>query len=605
MCGIFGSYSFNGEKVSDSIVKNISSSLHHRGPDNSGHFQNSTALLGNCRLSILDLSEKSNQPIVSEDKQTVVVQNGEIYNYIELREELRGDGFNFQTDGDTEVILKAFERWGPSFIKKLNGMFAIAIYSKREEKLFLYRDRLGVKPLFYTQPRYGQRFWFASEIKAILENGKVYKPNLEAIAQFFALNYVPSPYSVFEDIWHVEPGHMMTISKTGGVKKEKYWDLLDVIPEDQMTVADAKSGLIKLLDDATRIRMRSDANYGAFLSGGLDSSSVVGLMSMYSSDPIKTFSIGFEDLRFDESKYAYQASNRFGTNHKRVILNESSRENWPFFIWYCDQPHGDVSFIPTGEIAKIASSEVKMVLTGDGGDELFAGYEKYLNFFDNKKFKNNKNNWMHDYAETTGLLTKSDAAYLLQGQLLEVFNDKNPYRSLENSMQEADQFDDVNKVLYADTVNLLPGNNLVKPDRMAMAHSLEVRSPFLDYRLAEFAFSIPGEFKLNDGETKWIYKKAVEPLLGENLTYRKKQMFTVPIGEWFKTTLKTFCDQILLDGRLESRKICNIELVKKMMASHIAGKNNYTRQLRALISLEIWFRLFIDKDEEWIIKAQK
>ena len=604
MCGIFGSFSFNGEKVSRGIVKSMSLSLNHQDAGNSYHFQDLTALLGNLTPATVDLSEKGNQLIISEDKKTVVVQNSEIYNYLELREELIGHGFNFQTDSDTEMILKAFERWGPSFIKKLNGVFAIAIYSKKEEKLFLFRDRLGVKPLLYSQSRLGGTFWFASDIKSILENGNEYKPSLEAITQFFALNYVPIPYSIFEDIWHVEPGHMITISKIGGVKKEKYWDLLDITPENQMTAAEAKSGLIKLLDDATRIRMPSNANYGALLSGGSGSSGLVGLMSIYSSEPIKTFSIGFEDPRFDESIYAFEASNRFGTNHKRVILNESFRENWPFFIWCCDQPHGEVSFIPIGDISKVTSSDIEMVLAGDGGDELFAGYEKYLKFFDEKEVKNNTFNWFHDYAETTGLLTKSDAAQLLHKKLFEVFNDKNPYRTIENSLNNADQFDELNKVLYAETVNILPVKSLVKTGGMARAQTLKVRSPFLDHRLAEFAFSVPGKFKINNGETKWVYKKAMESLLGENLTYRKKQTFTVPVGEWIKTIFKTFCDQVLLDGRLESRKICNIELVKEMMADQISGKNNYTRYLQALMSLEIWFRLFVDKDQDWITKSQ-
>jgi len=382
----------------------------------------------------------------------------------------------------------------------------------------------------------------------------------------------------------------------------RYWDLLDVAPAADMSEAEASAGLLRLLDDATRIRMRSDAPFGAFLSGGLDSSSVVGFMSMYQASPVHTFSIGFADPRFDETEFAREAARRFGTMHVTQQMEPETTRLWPKMIWHCDQPHGDVSFMPMLQVSQLAARDVKMVLTGDGGDELFAGYEKYLPLLAHGSGA--REGWDRDYVVDSGLLQGDQADTLLVGELNDAFRSTNPYRALTDAIAAAEGQDPINRVLYAETVTLLPGNNLVKPDRMAMAHSLEVRSPFLDYRMAEFAFTIPGTMKLRDGETKWIYKRAVEPLLGRNLTYRKKQMFTVPIGEWFRQSLAHYCREILLDGRLEGRAIVSARAVERMLAEHIQGTHNHTRQLRALISLELWYRLFIDSDQALLERTQ-
>jgi asparagine synthase (glutamine-hydrolysing) len=596
MCGIFGSFNFGEGPATSKVLEAMANSISHRGPDNTGFFSDNHCAVGNCRLSILDLSPASNQPLYSDNRDIVIVQNGEIYNYIELRDELKRNGKTFNTTGDTEVVLRAYEHWGPSFVSRLNGMFAIAIYDVQDKKMRLYRDRLGVKPLFIAGGEKGQNFWFASEIKAILETNFKTKPDPEAIAQYFALNYIPQPATIFSGVRHLPPGHVAEISKEGGICIRRYWDLVDVQPETEMTKAEAKSGLLALLDDATRIRMRSDARFGAFLSGGLDSSSVVGFMSLYQTENLRSFSIGFEDKRFDETEFAEMAARRFGTTHKTQISSSEITKRWPRFIWHCDQPHGDVSFIPTDQVSKMAVQDVRMVLTGDGGDELFAGYEKYLNIFHQGRTDHLKPGWEDDYVRGSGLLIGDQAKELLVGDVKAAFFETDPYSKLSQEIKRAEHLDPINRVMFAETLTLLPGNNLVKPDRMAMANSLEVRSPFLDYRLVEFAFKMPGEYKLAGGETKAIYKQAVEPLLGKTLTYRKKQMFTVPVGEWFRQTLEGYCRKTLLDGRLEARGIVNCETVERMIDTHIAGTENYTRQIRALISLEIWFRLFVDKD---------
>tara|TARA_B100001939_G_scaffold348040_1_gene372113 strand:- start:1534 stop:3354 length:1821 start_codon:yes stop_codon:yes gene_type:complete len=594
MCAIFGTFSFDNSKICSNKLSEIADILNHRGPDSNGFYTNGFSAIGNCRLSIIDLTESSNQPIYSDDKKICVVQNGEIYNYLELKQELKKLGHTFKSDGDTEVILKSYEEWGQNFITRLNGMFSIAIFNQHDNKLLLYRDRLGVKPLYVYGNKDTGRFWFASEIKALLKAGIEPKPNFDSLAQFLALNYIPSPYTAFKGISHLEPGHMIVITNNS-IKKTKYWDLSSVEVNQNVKYEDAKEKIIEMLDDATKIRMRSDAPYGAFLSGGIDSSSVVGFMNNHKSERIRTFSMGFADPRFDETKYAEMASKRFKTNHTKELMNYDATSMWPKFIWHTDQPHGDISFIPTYIISSLAVKNTKMVLTGDGGDELFAGYTKYVDFFGDKAIDKNLPNWENKFADQSGLLSKSSASIFLDGKFKKLFIESDPHRTLRKKINEVSHQDSINKILYAETSVLLPGNNLIKPDRMAMANSLEVRSPYLDYRLAELAFKIPGKYKLRNQETKYILKDALKPMLGNELTFRKKQMFTVPIGEWFKTNLKEFCEKILFDGRLQNRGMVNIKALQNAFKDHCDGKQNYTREIRAFISLEIWFRVFIDE----------
>jgi asparagine synthase (glutamine-hydrolysing) len=602
MCGIFGAFSFARGPVPDGVARAMSANVAHRGPDADGFFGNDRVLLGNRRLAILDLTTASNQPLFSDDGDIVVVQNGEIYNFVELKDELIGLGARFDSHGDTEVLLRAYERWGPRFVERLNGMFAIGVYDARSDTLYLYRDRLGVKPLYLAGTPEDGRLWFASEIKSILSNGIGYAPDAESLAQYFALNYIPAPRTAFAGIRHLPPASMARIDARG-IEISCYWDLASVAPEPDMSEGDAQAGLLTLLDDATRIRMRSDAPFGAFLSGGLDSSSVTGFMSMYRSSAIRTFSIGFNDPRFDETAAARAASRRFGTLHTTNVMEPDAIALWPQMIWHCDQPHGDVSFMPMLQVSELAARDVKMVLTGDGGDELFAGYEKYFALLPGGIADTTREGWEAAFVRSSGLLLGDQPNDLLAGDVRDAFLGGNPYAPLEQAIAAADGQDPINRVLHAETVTLLPGNNLVKPDRMAMAKSLEVRSPFLDYRMAEFAFRVPGSLKLRPGETKWIFKRAVAPLLGDELTYRRKQMFTVPIGEWMRQALAGFCREMLLDGRLADRGIVAIAAVESLLAEHVAGTQNHTRVLRALIALEIWFRLFIDNDGDLLAQA--
>lgn len=603
MCGIFGSFRFDGGRPSAQQMQDMAEAIAHRGPDFADYRVEDSAALGNTRLSIIDLTSASNQPFLSEDGQTVVVQNGEIYNFIELREELIRLGARFRTSGDTEVILRAYQIWGRDFVEKLNGMFAIAILDKRDNRLWLYRDRLGVKPLYLSGSVEGGRIWFASEIKAILAVEGEVQPDYDALAQFLALNYIPPPATAFAGIRHLPAAHIAEISPKG-ISLHRYWDLADIQPDPQITKAEAKAGILSVLDDATRIRMRADAPFGAFLSGGLDSSTVVGLMSMHQSTPVRTYSIGFDNDRLDETRFALMAATRFGTVHKSEVMRHDATDNWARFIWHVDQPHGDVSFMPTDQVARLAAHDVKMVLTGDGGDELFAGYDKYISVFPRGEVELLEPGWEAKFVRQAGLLQAGQPEQLLKGELGQAFRNNDPYRAMAGRIEQATHQDPINRVLLEETNTLLPGNNLVKPDRMGMANSLEIRSPFLDYRLAEFAFKIPGRMKLEQGQTKAIYKEAVRDLLGDELTYRKKQMFTVPVGDWFRGPLIEFCRELLLDGRLAARGLVQQDAVASMLEAHIAGRSNYTRQIRAFISLEIWFRLFIDRDPDWLEQAK-
>ena len=603
MCGIFGAFSAESRRPSKNILEAMAKSILHRGPDHTGIYSEGLCSLGNCRLSIIDLSDSANQPQMSNDGNIILVQNGEIYNYVELRKELESLGCQFKTSGDTEVLLYAYKVWGSDFVQRLNGMFAIAVYDRNKETLFLFRDRLGVKPLYISKDSYGT-YYFASEIKALLSAGIPATINMTAIAEYFALNYIPQPKTAFKNIQHLSPANMAIIDKDNGLRTVEYWNLGNVVAENDMTEAEATSKLLSILDDATRLRLRCDSKFGAFLSGGLDSSSVVGFMSVYKPDNLRTYSIGFDDERFDETNFAKQASRLFSTSHQTQIMPLKAYELWPRFIWHCDQPHGDVSFIPMDQVSAMAANDVKMVLTGDGADELFAGYEKYTDFFPDGRIDHLTKGWEEAFARSSGLIQRDQSTKLLSGELYEAFFDQNPYLPLIKEFHKSSSQDPINQVLLAETLTLLPGNNLVKPDRMAMANSLEVRSPFLDYRMAEFAFSIPGKMKLANGQTKAIYKKAVEPLLGKELTHRKKQMFTVPVGEWFRQSLSWFCQDMLLDGRFAARGIIDTQIISQLIDAHMVGTQNNTRLLRALISLEIWFRLFIDRDTDMLAQTK-
>ncbi len=580
MCGIFGYYHRQGQSLSEETLRSMGEAIRHRGPDDQGIFIGSGFALGNQRLSIIDLAG-GHQPFVSDDGQIVVVQNGEIYNHTELAQDLSRTAYACRTHSDTEVLLRLYERDGISFISKLNGMFAIAIYDAREQAMYLIRDRIGVKPLYIHDD--GVQLTFGSEIKALLKAGMP-SPRMDEVAlhHYLSFNYVPAPYTMYEGVKHLMPGHMIKVTRSGSTVL-RWWNLAQVEPIQGRSEDDWIEEFNTILDDAVRLRLRSDVPFGAFLSGGVDSSSIVGLMARHMTEPVKTFCIGFDDPRYDESVFAQKAADRFGTQHIMEKVDPDMLSLWPMATYHCDQPHGDVSFLPTYRVSALAAKYVKVVLTGDGGDELFAGYDKYKNFFakpeltewDNQRFQRN-------YFDSISLFTHQGKQALYNSAMAKRLDGIDSFDVARPYFEEVSHQDRLNQVLYLDMQLLLSGNNLVKPDRMGMAVSLEARMPFLDYRMMEFAFRMPVSMKLKDGVTKYIYKRAVAPLIGDHLAYRSKQMFTVPVGEWFRTTKSKYCIENMPNILFDNNKLGD------SVSNHISGAKNLTRELRALIALKHW-----------------
>ncbi|MDO8414677.1 MAG: asparagine synthase (glutamine-hydrolyzing) [Agitococcus sp.] len=587
MCGIFGYYDRHSVSIPVEQLVQMGRVIEHRGPDDQGIYQQKGLALGNQRLSIIDIAH-GHQPFVSDDGQIVLVQNGEIFNHLELAEELKNTPFACRTHSDTEVLLRLYEKEGIGFLSRLNGMFAIAIWDARQQSLYLIRDRLGVKPLFVADD--GQRLLFGSEIKSILAGGWPARPNYEALDNYFSLNYVAPPQTAFLGVKHVMAGHYLRLTPHK-VESVCWWDLAH-IEQEERSESSWTEEFLSLLDDAVRLRLRSDVPVGAFLSGGVDSSTIVGLMAKHMDYPLKTFCIGFNDPRFDESAFAAQAASRFGTTHIMERVDADMLSTWSKTIYHCDQPHGDVSFMPTLRVAELAAKHLKVVLTGDGGDELFAGYEKYQSFFANPSvFDLSDSEFQRRYMASTGLLSLAQKQQLYRGQLAS-FATTQGEDITAPWFKKVQHWDRINQALYIDTMLLLPGNNLVKPDRMGMAVSLEARTPFLDYRMVEFAFKIPGHLKLKDGETKYIFKKAVRELIGDELAYRKKQMFTVPVGEWMKNKENNSLYDLFQDVLPYIDDCIEKEALRLLWQQHADGLINATREIRACLALGLWRKAF-------------
>ncbi|MFC5498800.1 asparagine synthase (glutamine-hydrolyzing) [Caenimonas terrae] len=589
MCGIFGYWDRSRRALDDSVLETMARRLVHRGPDDQGihHQPERGAAVGNRRLAIIDIAG-GHQPMVSDDGMVAVVQNGEIFNFVELADMLRRDGVTLTTNSDTEVLLRLYEREGIAFVSRLNGMFAIAIDDAREDAMYLVRDRIGVKPLYIADD--GERMVFGSEIKAILPAAggerTVQAVDLEAIHHYLSFNYIPAPWTIWKDVRHVMPGTWMRFSRTG-VQTEAWWSLAAQREKDHR-FEDWSAEFLSILDDATRIRLRADVPWGAFLSGGVDSSTIVALMTRHVDQPVKTFCIGFDDPLYDESPFAREAARRFGCDHTSEIAQLNMLDRWPEVLYHLDQPHGDASFIPTLRVSELAAKHVKVVLTGDGGDELFAGYDKYAGYFSQPDaFTRPLADFHRSYFDSISLFSPQAKQALYQPGIAKGLRDVDSFAVAEPWLQEAQHFDRINQVLYLDMQLLLSGNNLVKPDRMGMAVSIEARTPFLDWRMMEFAFRSRGNTKLRADDKKHWYKRAAAPLMGGDLAYRRKQMFTVPIGDWFRTSSYDWLAATLDNSDLVHR-LFRADVVRDMLVRHRDGSANFTRELRALAALALW-----------------
>jgi len=586
VCGIFGYFHRQGVSLPQDMLHAMGHAIRHRGPDDQGVFTAPGVALGSQRLSIIDL-QGGHQPFVSYDGQIVVVQNGEIFNHIELAQELARQGHPCRTHSDTEVLLRLYEAEGIGFLRKLNGMFAIAIYDAREQAMYLVRDRIGVKPLYVHDD--GNQLTFGSEIKSLLQAGMP-RPAMDDVAlhHYLTFNYVPAPYTMYQGVRHLMPGHLMKVTRRGATTA-RWWNLADVAPVHGHSEADWIEEFNAILDDSVRLRLRSDVPFGAFLSGGVDSSTVVALMARHMSDPVKSFCIGFEDPRYDESRFAQAAADRFGTEHVMERVDPDMLELWPLATYHCDQPHGDISFLPTYRVSQLAAKHVKVVLTGDGGDELFAGYDKYKSFFARSDLRTMSDElFRRRYFDSISLFSGEAKQALYTPDLRKRLDAVDSFDVARPYFDEVSHQDRINQALYLDMQLLLSGNNLVKPDRMGMAVSLEARTPFLDYRMMEFAFRMPGELKLKDGVTKYLYKKAVAPLIGDRLAYRRKQMFTVPAGEWFKNERVAYCMDHILALICQLPNAFDPDAIRTLASEHITQGLDKTRELRALIAIRHW-----------------
>ena len=631
MCGICGKLNFDGSKpVSPALIDAMTDVMEHRGPDDRGTYIGKGVGLGHRRLSIIDLSPLGHQPMTNEDGSVSVVFNGEIYNYLELREELLKLGHSFRSATDTEVIVHAYEEYGKEFARRFNGMFAIGIWDGRKKELILVRDRLGVKPLYYH--RNGQSISFASEIKALLIDPEISrKVDLQALSNFFTLHYVPGPRTMFAGIMKLQPGHMMTV-RGGKVETERYWELKKdpalVKCMLQAKEEDAASHLYSALNESVRKRMQSDVPVGALLSGGLDSSAILGLMTELSGRPVPAFTVGYSESGEDsisEFKYSRQVARHFQSQYKEVVVTASKFLDFlPKAVWHQDEPIGEPASIPLYFVSKLAKDNgVTVLLTGEGSDELFAGYNRHwgetlsgyyqlmpavLRDTVLKKlismlprmpllkkghrsmsiggFNDRYMSWHTVYTEEL-----KDSIFKARWEKVDTFSDV-----FEKYLGRVESFENLDKILYLDLSVWLPDDLLMKKDKMGMATSIEARVPFLDYTFVELAFQIPSAMKVKKLATKYILKKAMERLLPTEIIYRKKEGFPTPISNWLRTELKDFTMETLCSSAALSHGFFDRKAVRSMVEAHMKGTEDNNRLLFPLINFEIWHKLFFSKE---------
>jgi asparagine synthase (glutamine-hydrolysing) len=585
MCGIAGYINFEINKPAErSVIKKMTDCVSYRGPDGEGFFVENNLALGHRRLSIIDL-DSGNQPMFSDNKQFIITFNGEIYNYIELREELGKLGHTFKTNSDTEVILKAFEHWGYDCQNKFNGMWAFAIWDNVKKELFLSRDRIGEKPLHYGV--HNNAFVFGSEIKSLVEFGIPKEIRPELIEIYLTLTNIPAPHTFYKNIHKLMPGHFLIV-RGNEVREKKYWDLPEI--DEENMISDKKEvyeNFAFLLEDSVKIRMRSDVPFGAFLSGGLDSSSIVALMAGNSSEPIKTFTIGFDDKAFDESKLAKKVADKFKTEqYRETISPDKFSEIINKVALHYDEPFGDSSAIPTGYVSYFAAKKVKMVLTGDGGDEVLSGYTSYqgiklanlINKFpgiitDSIPFVNDsvakffKGKSRYKLNKISSVIRTANMSFSEKVTKKIAYTDITNIKKLSEKISGVIKIEDyisdfINKttyqgdfykLMYLNFKHDLPNDYLVKVDRMSMAYSLEARVPFLDHRLIEYMVKVDKNVKMQGWERKSVLRNTHGKRLPDAVLNASKKGFAIPIRDWFK------------ESTLESQLNSNLNFVSELL----------------------------------------
>jgi asparagine synthase (glutamine-hydrolysing) len=616
MCGIGGKLSFTSHPDPD-LGDAMTACMDHRGPDAEGVYADGPALLAHTRLSILDLSTAGRQPMANADDSVHIVFNGEIYNYRELRN--RVDHYPFQSETDTEVLLHLYEEHGINCLQYLRGMFAFGIWDENEERLFLARDRLGQKPLFVRNT--DEAFWFGSTIKTLLADPDVpAEPDLSAIREYLTYQYTPHPKTGFEGIKQLGPAEYAVVDEDG-MRREQYWSLSFAEQFDAGPHALA-ARLREELREATRLRMRSDVPVGVFLSGGIDSSVVTALMSDLADEPVNTYSIGFDRAAYDELEFAREVATEYDTNHTEYTVQPDAMEVFPDLIEQYEMPFGDPSALPTYYVSEMASQDTTVALGGDAGDETFAGYDRYTREWVVSQLARLPRPLREVGAGTLRALpeplqrrqllhygrraleiadeepTERYARFIchaLGEQVDQIWDGPETDDELQNlreAFARADGPTRMDEITHVDIQTYLPDDLLVKVDRASMAHSLEVRSPFLDHQFMEFAARIPAEYKWRRGKKKWLLKRAFEDLLPNPVLTREKQGFGVPIDEWFRGDLRDFGRERL--GRLGSRNPFDGPGIDTILDEHLGGRADHGYRIWDLVMLEGWYERFID-----------
>jgi len=627
MCGISGKLFFNREQqISPQLIQRITDTLVHRGPDDAGYYTDGNFGFGMRRLSIIDLAG-GHQPIFNEDRSLAIIFNGEIYNYRELKKDLENRGHRFSTNSDTETILHCYEQYGNEFMHKLNGMFAIAIWDIKNRRLTLVRDRLGIKPLYYFHDN--EKLLFGSEIKAIIEDESIErKVNTDALDMYLSFMYVPNPLSMFEKIYKLPPGHLL-VCENGKTQVSRYWDL-NFEPDHSRTEKDFIAEYNHLLQDAVKIRLLSEVPLGAFLSGGVDSSSIVAMMAKASSHRVKTFSIGFEEGGYyDETNHAERIAKKFNTEHTTFKVSSNMLQLLPKYVYHFDEPFADYAAFPTYVVSKLAREQVTVVLTGDGGDEIFAGYDRYRfealadkmkmlpSFIRNgmllplsrglKNLASTENRTyallngiykrLHEMKKETGrryierfyLYDSADKSRLMTSP--EIFKKDFSYTDLKDLWK--DRFsDNLSKRLYFDIMTSLPEDMLTKVDRVTMAVSLEARVPLLDYRIVELSGRIPSHLKLSFRKLKRFMKHASAEYLPQEIINRPKHGFGSPIDKWLRYDLKEMTGDILSPDNIRNGGYFKPDSVSAMLNDHFSGKANNGERLFMLMVFQMWREAF-------------
>ncbi len=627
MCGLVGIFDTRGKSsLSREVLGRMNEAQFHRGPDEGGLHTEPGVGLGHRRLSIIDLSS-GQQPLFNEDHSVVVVFNGEIYNFVDLMPELQALGHTFRTHCDTEVIVHAWEEWGENCVERFRGMFAFALWDRSRQKLFLARDRLGVKPLFYSLQSDG-KFIFASELKALrLYPG--FDPTLDpcAVEEYFAYGYIPEPRTIYRNTFKLPPGHHLTLSPHAPLPApHRYWDI-PFAPVPVTSMQDMQAELVERLREAVRIRLVSEVPLGAFLSGGVDSSAVVALMAELSTEPVNTCSIAFQDPRFNEAAYAEQVARQYHTRHQTSEVDPNDFSLVDQLAALYDEPYADSSALPTYRVCELARRSVTVALSGDGGDENLAGYRRYRFHMAEEKMRAllplglrrplfgalgalyPKADWAPRIfrAKSTfeALARDSVEGYFHSVSLLgdrlrnQLFSPAfsaslQGYRAVEvlkTHARNSPTQDPLSLVQYLDIKTYLPGDILTKVDRASMAHALEVREPLLDHPLMEWVSGLPSALKLHQGEGKYLLKKALEPYLPQDILYRQKMGFAVPLASWFRGPLRETVRTSVLGPRLMDCGIFNPTFLTHLVEEHQAGRRDYSAPLWSLLMFESFLRL--------------